>query len=118
MSLEVDIRKTFGTYSLDVSFKAENEVFGLLGASGCGKSLTMRSIAGIETPDEGRIVVNGEVFFDSEKGINVLIISTSEIRIAALVPLDQLNDAVKALHTAYGLDADQVEAVVYGGTGR
>lgn len=71
MSLEVDIRKTFGTYSLDVSFKAENEVFGLLGASGCGKSLTMRSIAGIETPDEGRIVVNGEVFFDSEKGINL-----------------------------------------------
>ena len=54
----------------------------------------------------------------SEKGINVLIISTSEIRIAALVPLDQLNDAVKALHTAYGLDTDQVEAVVYGGTGR
>ena len=45
-------------------------------------------------------------------------ISTSEIRIAALVPLEQLNDAVKALHTAYGLDADQVEAVVYGGTGR
>ena len=44
--------------------------------------------------------------------------STSEIRIAALVPLDQLNDAVKALHTAYGLDADQIEAVVYGGTGR
>ena len=50
--------------------------------------------------------------------INVLMISTSEIRIAALVPLDQLNDAVKALHTAYGLDADQIEAVVYGGTGR
>ena len=64
MSLEVDIRKTFGSYSLDVSFTAENEVFGLLGASGCGKSLTMRSIAGIETPDEGRIVVNGQVFFD------------------------------------------------------
>ena len=71
MSLEVDIRKTFGSYSLDVSFKAEDEVFGLLGASGCGKSLTMRSIAGIETPDEGRIVVNGKVFFDSEAGINL-----------------------------------------------
>ena len=54
----------------------------------------------------------------SDEGINVLMISTSEIRIAALVPLDQLNDAVKALHTAYGLDADQIEAVVYGGTGR
>lgn len=54
----------------------------------------------------------------SAHGINVLMISTSEIRIAALVPLDQLDDAVRALHTAYGLDADQVEAVVYGGTGR
>ena len=54
----------------------------------------------------------------SDKGVNVLMISTSEIRIAALVPLEQLQDAVRALHTAYGLDADQVEAVVYGGTGR
>ena len=71
MSLEVSIKKTFGSYSLDVSFSAGDEVFGLLGASGCGKSLTMRSIAGIETPDEGRIVVNGTVFFDSEKGINL-----------------------------------------------
>ena len=50
--------------------------------------------------------------------MNVLMISTSEIRIAALVPLEQLQDAVRALHTAYGLDAEQVEAVVYGGTGR
>ena len=50
--------------------------------------------------------------------VNINMISTSEIRIAALVPLDQLDDAVRALHTAYGLDADQVEAVVYGGTGR
>ncbi len=71
MSLEVYIRKTFGSYTLDVSFSAEDEVFGLLGASGCGKSLTMRSIAGIETPDEGRIVVNGQVFFDSAAGINL-----------------------------------------------
>ncbi|WEV42765.1 ACT domain-containing protein [Bifidobacterium sp. ESL0682] len=59
-------------------------------------------------------------FFESlsAEHINVMMISTSEIRIAALVPLDQLDDAVRALHTAYGLDADQVEAVVYGGTGR
>ena len=54
----------------------------------------------------------------SDEGVNVLMISTSEIRIAALVPLEQLQDAVRALHTAYGLDAEQVEAVVYGGTGR
>lgn len=54
----------------------------------------------------------------SDHDINVLMISTSEIRIAALVPLQELDDAVRALHTAYGLDANQVEAVVYGGTGR
>ncbi|MDO4913169.1 MAG: ACT domain-containing protein [Bifidobacteriaceae bacterium] len=54
----------------------------------------------------------------SDKNINILMISTSEIRIAALVPLDQLDEAIRALHTAYGLDADKVEAVVYGGTGR
>lgn len=54
----------------------------------------------------------------SDKGINVLMISTSEIRISAVVPLDDMADAVRAVHTAFGLDADSVEAVVYGGTGR
>ncbi len=71
MSLEVDIRKSFSSFTLDVAFSAGDETLGFLGASGCGKSLTMRCIAGIETPDEGRIVVNGQVFFDSQKKINL-----------------------------------------------
>ena len=71
MSLEVDITKSFGTYTLDVAFSAGNETLGFLGESGCGKSLTMRCIAGIERPDEGRIVVNDRVFFDSAAGINL-----------------------------------------------
>lgn len=71
MSLEVDIRKRFPSFSLDVAFEAGDETLGFLGASGCGKSLTMRCIAGIETPDEGRIVVNGKTFFDSERKINL-----------------------------------------------
>lgn len=71
MSLEVDIRKRFSSFTLDVSFAADNETLGFLGASGCGKSLTMRCIAGIETPDEGRIVVNDRVFFDSDARINL-----------------------------------------------
>ncbi|MFT8639160.1 MAG: ACT domain-containing protein [Bifidobacterium sp.] len=54
----------------------------------------------------------------SDENINVLMISTSEIRISALVPLNDLENAVRAIHTAFNLDADQVEAVVYGGTGR
>ena len=71
MSLEVDIKKSFGSFTLDVSIEAGSETLGFLGASGCGKSLTMRCIAGIETPDEGRIVVNGQVFFDSDARINL-----------------------------------------------
>jgi molybdate transport system ATP-binding protein len=71
VSLIVDIRKNFPAFELDVAFEAENETLGLLGASGCGKSLTLRCIAGLETPDEGRIVVAGTTFYDSGQGINL-----------------------------------------------
>ena len=71
MSLHVDIRKDFGDFTLEMAFDASSEIVGLLGASGCGKSLTMRCIAGIETPDEGRIVVNDRVFFDSAAKVNL-----------------------------------------------
>ena len=43
----------------------------LLGASGCGKSVTLKCIAGIMTPDRGRIILDGETLFDSEKHINL-----------------------------------------------
>lgn len=68
MSLSVDIVKNFGDFKLDVAFDAGAETLGFLGASGCGKSLTLRCIAGIETPDEGKIVVNDTVFFDKAAG--------------------------------------------------
>jgi len=71
MSLLVDIRKNFGTFRLDVSFEAGDETLALLGASGCGKSMTLRCIAGIVTPDAGRIVLDNSVLFDSEKHINL-----------------------------------------------
>jgi molybdate transport system ATP-binding protein len=71
MSLSVDIRKSYPNFELDVSFEAGSETLGLLGASGCGKSLTLRCVAGLEKPDEGRIVVAGTTFFDSKQGINL-----------------------------------------------
>ncbi len=71
MSIEVNIKKRLGDFQLDVAFTAENEIMALLGASGCGKSMTLKCIAGIETPDTGRIVLDGRVLFDSEKRINV-----------------------------------------------
>jgi aspartate kinase len=51
-------------------------------------------------------------------GVNIEMISTSEIRISVIVDESQVDDAVAATHTAFELDADEVEAVVYGGTGR
>ncbi len=54
----------------------------------------------------------------SEAGINIDLISTSEIRISVVTRLEDLDRAVKAVHSAFGLDATETEAVVYGGTGR
>lgn len=71
MALLVDIEKRLGDFHLQVQFEAGDETLALLGASGCGKSLTLRCIAGVETPDKGRIVVDGIPLFDSEKGINL-----------------------------------------------
>lgn len=72
MSLQVEIEKKLRDITLKVSFKTEenNGISGILGASGCGKSMTLKCIAGIEKPDRGHIIVNGRVLFDSEKGIN------------------------------------------------
>lgn len=71
MALSVNIKKRLGDFQLDVNFEAENEVLGLLGASGCGKSLTLRCIAGIIKPDEGHIELDGKVFFDSKRKIHL-----------------------------------------------
>ncbi|MET9854821.1 aspartate kinase [Streptomyces sp. NPDC056773] len=54
----------------------------------------------------------------SDAGVNIELISTSEIRISVVTRQDDVNEAVRAVHTAFGLDSDSDEAVVYGGTGR
>ena len=65
------IAKKFGSFKLDVAFEADGGVTGLLGASGCGKSVTLKCIAGIEKPDSGKIILDGITLFDSEQGINL-----------------------------------------------
>ena len=85
MSLEVDIEKSFKGFHLQQQFSAGAETLGLLGASGCGKSLTMRSIAGIERPDAGKIVVNGTVFFDRAHGKKAKVDLTPQQRKTALL---------------------------------
>lgn len=70
MAVFVDIEKRFKDFQLKVKIDSNVSSMGILGASGSGKSMTLRCIAGIETPDFGKIVINGKTVFDSEKGIN------------------------------------------------
>lgn len=71
MSLTVHIRKQLDAFTLRADFETDGGVAGLLGMSGSGKSMTLKCIAGIETPDEGSIVLDGVTLFDSKKRINV-----------------------------------------------
>ncbi|MFZ7104168.1 MAG: sulfate/molybdate ABC transporter ATP-binding protein [Peptococcaceae bacterium] len=71
MALLVDIKKTFPDFSLDISFETDFHTLGLLGASGSGKSMTLRCIAGLVKPDRGRIILNDRVLFDSSRGIDI-----------------------------------------------
>lgn len=71
MSIEVVIKKSFKGFNLDVELNSMNQRIGILGASGSGKSLTLKCIAGIEKPDSGRIVLNDRVLFDSQEKVNL-----------------------------------------------
>ena len=63
--LSVDIIKNLPDFSLSIRFSIERDILVLFGPSGCGKTTTLRSIAGLLQPDGGRIVNDGEVFFDA-----------------------------------------------------
>lgn len=71
MAINVQVRKKLDSFLLDISFESKSKRIGILGASGCGKSMTLKSIAGIETPDEGRIEVEGRTLFDRERKVNL-----------------------------------------------
>ncbi len=71
INLFVDIEKPLPNFPLNVSLTSTREVLGILGASGSGKSMTLRCIAGLETPRRGKIILNGRVLYDSQKRINL-----------------------------------------------
>lgn len=72
-NLIVDIEKQLKDFTLRVNFTCDRNPLGILGASGAGKTTIMRCLAGLETPDRGKIVLNNRVLFDSQQKINLPI---------------------------------------------
>ena len=71
MSFIVKIKKQLALYELTVDLETEAGILAVIGGSGSGKSMTLKCIAGIETPDSGFISLNGRVLYDSSKKINL-----------------------------------------------
>ena len=69
--IEINIHKTLGRFHLDMHVKSNSKRIGILGASGCGKSMTLKCIAGIETPDQGQIVLEERILYDNTQKINI-----------------------------------------------
>ncbi len=71
MGFSFQIEKTLGEFKLDLEAESQGNRLGILGASGCGKSLTLKLLAGIESPDAGRIQIGAKLLFDSRQNRNV-----------------------------------------------
>ncbi|MFM7887865.1 MAG: molybdate ABC transporter permease subunit [Pseudanabaena sp.] len=69
--LVIDIEKKLPEFDLQIALHCVDQAIGILGASGTGKSMLLKCIAGMELPSSGRIVINGKVLFDSEQKINL-----------------------------------------------
>ena len=71
MSVDIAVKKYFGDFTLDIQFQSQDNRIAVLGESGSGKSMLLKCIAGVMTPDEGHIIINDVTFFDSGKNIHL-----------------------------------------------
>ena len=98
MKLEVVIFKKLAEYDLDVCFESHEDRLGLMGPSGSGKSMVLKCIAGIITPDAGRIVLDDEVLFDS----NLKIVLDFKLDYSQLC-IFRFNNHLKYLYWYYNI---------------
>ena len=112
MSLEVKIKKKLKEFTLESELHVETGCTGLMGPSGSGKSITLKCIAGVQTADSGRIILDGRVLYDSEKKINL---SPQKRKIGylfqgyALFPNMTIEENIKTGLKAKKLPKDEIE---------
>lgn len=70
MAIDIRIKKIVDNFELNIEMQSNSKRIGILGASGCGKSMTLKTIAGVEYVDEGYIEVDGEILLDTKKKVN------------------------------------------------
>lgn len=115
MQLEINISKKLKEFTLQAELALQDGVLGLMGSSGSGKSMLLKCLAGIETPDSGRIVLNGRVLFDSAAKINL---PPQQRRVGylfqsyALFPNMSVAENIICGPRAKGLRQEQSQAVV------
>jgi molybdate transport system permease protein len=108
--LAVEIRKRHPGFQLDIKFTNEGRAIGLLGASGSGKSMTLRAIAGLEDPDQGRIVLDGRVLFDSTTRVSL---PPADRRIGIVFQDHALFPHLSVRQNiAFGLQSGEIDSVV------
>ncbi|MCD8383510.1 MAG: ATP-binding cassette domain-containing protein [Clostridiales bacterium] len=71
MAISLQLERELGRFSLNIALESQCPRIGILGASGCGKSMTLKSIAGVVSPDRGRIEVDGRLLYDSAQKIDL-----------------------------------------------
>src|ERR1700675_1333000 len=82
MLLELSVRRRLGAFMLDAELVCERGPLVIIGPSGAGKSATLRMIAGVLSPDDGRIAVNGRALFDCERNLDL----AAQLRRVGYVP--------------------------------
>ena len=113
MTLSVNIKKSYPGFTLDVSFAASSKRIGILGASGCGKTLTLKSVAGMVKPDEGLISFGNTVWFDKAEKINVKTAARNVgylFQNYALFPNMTVKENITAALHGAGIDKDRDKA--------
>ncbi len=72
MSIKLNITKNLGTFSMNINIETKSKRIGILGQSGMGKSMCLKMISGLETPDNGEIYIDEKCVFSSTQNINIL----------------------------------------------